>query len=83
MTTNGARELPGQNDRGPDLQMAERRLMGDVRILPASSRSGSTSQVDRRTGEEVGAWDQWKARPGILPFLRGYRKLLVIAHLHA
>jgi ATP-binding cassette subfamily B protein len=36
---------------------------------------------DRKKGEEVGAWDQWKAAPRILPFLRGYRKLLVISLL--
>ena len=35
------------------------------------------TQVDRRTGEEVGAWDQWKALPRIFPFMRGYRKLLI------
>jgi ATP-binding cassette subfamily B protein len=36
-------------------------------------------QVNRLTGEEVGAWDQWKAAPRILPFMRGYRKLLVVS----
>ena len=36
-------------------------------------------QVDRQTGEEVVAWDQWKVAPRILPFMRGYRKLLVIS----
>jgi ATP-binding cassette subfamily B protein len=35
--------------------------------------------VDRRTGEEVGAWDAWKAAPRIVPFMKGYRKLLVVS----
>jgi len=36
-------------------------------------------QVNRLTGEEVGAWDQWKVAPRILPFMRGYRKMLVVS----
>ncbi|MGH2980220.1 MAG: ABC transporter ATP-binding protein, partial [Solirubrobacterales bacterium] len=31
------------------------------------------------SGEEIGAWDQWKVAPQILPFMRGYRKLLVLS----
>jgi ABC-type multidrug transport system fused ATPase/permease subunit len=45
-------------------------------IIPKRFRFVTT---DRRTGEEVGAWDQWRALPRILPFMRGYRKLLLIS----
>jgi ATP-binding cassette, subfamily B, bacterial len=30
-------------------------------------------------GEMLGAWDQWKVAPRIFPYMRGYRKLLVIS----
>jgi ATP-binding cassette subfamily B protein len=36
-------------------------------------------QINRLTGEEVGAWDQWRVAPRILPFMRGYRKLLIVS----
>jgi ATP-binding cassette, subfamily B, bacterial len=39
------------------------------------------TQKDRLTGEEVGAWDQWKAAPKIFPFMRGYKKLLIFSVL--
>ena len=32
-----------------------------------------------RSGEEVGAWDQWKVAPRIFPYMRGYRKLLILS----
>jgi ATP-binding cassette, subfamily B, bacterial len=35
--------------------------------------------IDRSTGEEVSAWAHWSVAPRILPFMRGYRKLLVIS----
>jgi ATP-binding cassette subfamily B protein/subfamily B ATP-binding cassette protein MsbA len=49
-----------------------------IHIIPKRFRFTKTN---RQTGEEVGAWDQWKAAPRILPYLRGYRKLLVISIL--
>jgi ATP-binding cassette, subfamily B, bacterial len=45
-----------------------------VHIIPKRLRFRRT---DKRTGQEVGAWDQWKIAPKIVPFMRGYRKLLV------
>jgi len=39
------------------------------------------TKINRQTGEEVGAWDQWKVAPRIIPYLRGYRKLLVTSLL--
>ena len=49
-----------------------------IHIVPKRLRF---KRYDRRKKEEVGAWDQWKAAPRILPFLRGYRKLLVVSIL--
>jgi len=49
-----------------------------IHIVPKRFRF---KKIDRQTGEEVGAWDQWKAAPKILPYLRGYKKLLVISIL--
>jgi len=47
-----------------------------VHIVPKRLRF---KKVDRRTGQEVGAWDQWKVAPRILPFMRDYRRLLVLS----
>ncbi len=33
----------------------------------------------RREATEVGAWDQWKILPEVLPYLRPYRKLVVVS----
>jgi len=49
-----------------------------IHIIPKRFRF---TKIDKSTGEEVGAWDQWKAAPKVLPYLRGYKKLLVISML--
>ena len=33
----------------------------------------------RSKGNEVGAWDQWKILPDALPYLRPYRKLVIVS----
>ena len=33
----------------------------------------------RRKKKEVGAWDQWKVLPAVFPYLRPYRKLVVVS----
>src|SRR6188472_4335659 len=33
----------------------------------------------RRKKKEVGAWDQWKVLPAVFPYLRPYRKLVVLS----
>ena len=48
----------------------------DLHIVPKRFRF---TAIDRNTGEEVSAWAHWSVAPRILPFMRGYRKLLVIS----
>jgi ATP-binding cassette subfamily B protein len=49
-----------------------------LHIIPKRFRF---TMKDRHTGEEIGAWDQWKIAPRIVPFMRGYKKLLVVSVL--
>ena len=45
-------------------------------IVPRRFRFTTTN---RFTGEEVGAWDQWQHFPKVFPFMRNYRKLMVVS----
>jgi ATP-binding cassette subfamily B protein/subfamily B ATP-binding cassette protein MsbA len=49
----------------------------ELHIVPERLRF----KTKTRSGEVVGAWDQWRVAPRIFPFMRGYRKLLVISIL--
>jgi ATP-binding cassette subfamily B protein/subfamily B ATP-binding cassette protein MsbA len=50
----------------------------ELHIVPKRFRF---TKLDKKTGEQVGAWDQWKAAPRIIPFMRGYKKLLIVSIL--